>query len=163
MDFETTTCISFAHLNILNDCAKRLSIPLSLFIVYLLMYAAKKEKKDYVAFKRIAYRKRDKDNPWKRVHLVVYQSEYEFLLDIKKLWKMSIAHIIAFCVDNVLDEFFLYFEKRLKEINTDNYPNNLPSYYENRSYTFDFFKEKGIHCLKFYWGPPPKILKRAHI
>ncbi len=163
MDFETTTCISHTHLGILSLYAKRLALPLRSLIVYLLMYAAKKEKREYVAFKRIAYRKRDKNNPWKRVHLVLYQSEYEFFLDVKKLWKMSIANAIAFCVDNVLEEFFLYFEKRLKEINSDNYPDNLLSYYENRSYTFDFYREKGIHCLKFYWGPPPKILRRAHI
>ncbi|MEW6526235.1 MAG: hypothetical protein AB1444_06150 [Spirochaetota bacterium] len=161
MDFETTTCISLPHLAILGDYAHTLDVPLTTLIVYLVMYAAKKEKKTYVAFKRIAYRKRNAGNPWKRVHLVLYQSEYEFFLDVKKLWKMSLANIIAFCVDNVLEEFFLYFKKRLKEINTDNYPNNLPSYYENRSYTFDFHRENGIHCLKFYWGPPPKALRTA--
>ncbi len=160
MDFETTTCISLQHLAILQEDAQKLDVPLSTLIVYLVMYAAKKEKKTYVAFKRIAYRKRNTGNPWKRVHLVLYQSEYEFFLDVKKLWKMSLANIIAFCVDNVLEEFFLYFKERLKEINTDNYPENLPSYYENRSYTFDFHREKGIHCLKFYWGPPPEVLRK---
>ncbi|MCX8124454.1 MAG: hypothetical protein N3F66_09860 [Spirochaetes bacterium] len=159
MDFETTTCISLNHLSLLNDYSKRLGVPLRTIIAYMIMYAAKKEKRKYEAFKRIAYRKRDLKNPWRRVHLVLYQSEYEFFLDVKKLWKMSLANIIAFCVDNVLEEFFLYFQKRLKEINTDNYPNNLPSYYENRSYTFDFYREKGIHCLKFYWGPPPELIE----
>ncbi|MGB4270644.1 MAG: hypothetical protein WBK20_15885 [Spirochaetota bacterium] len=160
MDFETTTCISLTNLAILNEYAEKLSLPLRSLILYMIMYAAKKEKYKAIAFKQIKYRKRDKNNPWKRVHLVLYQSEYEFLLDIRKLWKMSLARAIEFCVDNVLYEFFEYFEKRLKEINTDNYPYNLPSYYENRSYTFDFHREKGIHCLKFYWGPPPEMLKR---
>ncbi len=159
MDFETTTCISFEHLDILYDYSSRLEVPLRTLIVYMVMYAAKKEKRTYAAFQRIAYRKRDANNPWRRVHLVLYHSEYEFFLDVKKLWKMSLANVIAFCVENVLEEFFLYFQKRLKEMNTDNYPKNLPSYYENRSYTFDFHKEKGIHCLKFYWGPPPEVLR----
>ncbi|MGB4269222.1 MAG: hypothetical protein WBK20_08580 [Spirochaetota bacterium] len=162
MYFETTTCISKNHLCILNDYANKLGVSLRTLIVYMIMYAAKKEKRKYTAFKRISYRKRNKDNPWKRVHLTLYQSEYEFFLDVKKLWKMSIAHVIEYCTDNVINEFFLYFQKRLKEINTDNYPYNLLSYYENRSYTFDFYKEKGIHCLKFYWGPPPKLLKPAY-
>ncbi|MGB4268302.1 MAG: hypothetical protein WBK20_03885 [Spirochaetota bacterium] len=161
MSFETTTCISQNHLAILQAYSQKLSIPLRTLIVYMVMYAAKKEKRKYIAFKRIAYRKRNNENSWRRVHLVLYQSEYEFLLDVKKLWKMSLAHVIEFCTENVLDEFFLYFQKRLKEINTDNYPENLLSYYENRSYTFDFYKEKGIHCLKFYWGPPPKALRKA--
>ena len=159
MDFETTTCISLKHLSLLHEYADKLDIPLRSLIVYMIMYAAKHEKRKAEAFKQIRYRKRNADNPWKRVHLVLYQSEYEFLLDVRKLWKVSLAKAIEFCVENVLVEFFEYFKKRLKEINTDNYPYNLLSYYENRSYTFDFHKVKGIHCLKFYWGPPPKLLK----
>jgi hypothetical protein len=159
MDFETTTCISYEHLNILEGYCQKLDVPLRTLIVYMILYAAKKEKKKAIAFKRISYRKRNKGNPWKRVHVVLYHSEYEFFLDVKKLWKMSLANVIAFCVDNVLVEFFEYFSRRLKEIESDNYPNNLPSYYENRSYTFDFHREKGIHCLKFYWGPPPEALQ----
>lgn len=161
MSFETTTCISLNHIDLLSEYAEKLGVSLRSIIVYMIMYAAKKEKHSYRAFRQISYRARNKNNPWKRVHLVLYQSEYEFLLDVKKLWKMSLAHVIEFCTENVLDEFFLYFQKRLKEINTDNYPENLLSYYENRSYTFDFYREKGIHCLKFYWGPPPKALRKA--
>ena len=161
MHFETTTCISLQHIAILEEFAHKLGIPLRTIIVYMIMYAAKKEKKQYRAFKRIAYRKRNADNPWKRVHLVLYQSEYEFFLDVKKLWKMSLAHVIEFCVDNVLVEFFEYFKVRLAKMNSDNYLENLPSYYENRSYTFDFYCENGIHCLKFYWGPPPEALYHA--
>ena len=154
MDFETTTCISVEHRALLSQYCEKLDIPLRTFIVYCIMYAAKHEKKKEVAFKRISYRKRDADNPWKRVHLELYQSEYEFFLDVKKLWKMSLANIIAYCVDNVLFEFFEYFSKQIEKIKTDNYL----SYYENRSYSFNFYRVKGIHCLKFYWGPPPEML-----
>ncbi|MCX8123797.1 MAG: hypothetical protein N3F66_06495 [Spirochaetes bacterium] len=160
MYFETTTCISLQQLAIIEEYSKQISLPLRTFIAYMVMYAAKKEKRKYVAFTRIAYRKRNTGNPWRRVHLMLYQSEYEFLLDVKKLWKMSLANIIAFCVDNIIDEFFLYFKQQLQKINTDNYPDNIPSYYVNRSYTFDFYRENGIHCLKFYWGPPPKALRK---
>ena len=163
MDFETTTCISYNHLEILSSYSEKMNIPLRTLIVYLIMYSAKHEKNQVNAFKRVAYRKRNPENPWKRLHLVVYYSEYEFFLDVKKLWKMSLAKIIEFCMENVLDEFIQYFSKLIKEINTDNYPHNFPSYYENRSYTFDFYREKGIHCLKFYWGPPPEILEKQNI
>ncbi len=163
MDFETTTCISYNHLEILSSYSEKMNIPIRTLIVYLIMYSAKHEKNQVNAFKRVAYRKRNPENPWKRLHLVVYYSEYEFFLDVKKLWKMSLAKIIEFCMENVLDEFIQYFSKLIKEINTDNYPHNFPSYYENRSYTFDFHREKGIHCLKFYWGPPPEILGKQNI
>ncbi len=88
MDFETTTCISCNHLEILASYSEKMDVPLRTLIVYLIMYSAKHEKNQVNAFKRIAYRQRNPDNPWKRLHLVMYYSEYEFFLDVKKLWKM---------------------------------------------------------------------------
>jgi len=156
MDIETTTCVSLENLVTLEMYAQKLNIPLRTLIVYLLMFAAKNEKKKAIAFKRISYRKRNSEQPWKRLHLVLYQSEYEFILDVKKLWKMSLALCIEFCIENVLFEFMNYFLDCEKKKDTDNYLN----YYQNRSYTFDFYQEKGIHCCKFYWGPPPKLLNK---
>ncbi|MEJ5361909.1 MAG: hypothetical protein WHV26_07570, partial [Spirochaetota bacterium] len=66
MYFETTTCISLKNIATLEEFAQKLGIPLRTIIVYMIMYAAKKEKRKYIAFKRIAYRKRNTDNPWKR-------------------------------------------------------------------------------------------------
>ncbi len=155
MNFETTTCISSDHIILLKHYAKKLDVSVSKLISYLIQYAAKKEKRKTQVFKNISYRDRDMDNKWIRFHLCISWSEYEFLLDIKKIWKVSIAKAIEICVDTVLDEFFNYVIRRRKESVTDNYL----SYYENRSYTFDFFKVKGIHCCQFCWGPPPEILK----
>jgi hypothetical protein len=155
MYFETTTCVTLENIALLEVYAKKLNMPLRSLIVYLLMFAAKNEKRKAIAFKRISYRKRDK-KPWRRLHLVLYQSEYEFILDVKKLWKMSLALCIEFCIENVLFEFIDYYIESEKRKDTDNYL----SYYQNRSYTFDFYQEKGIHCCKFYWGPPPQILNK---
>ena len=157
MTFETTTCISYQHYELLEYYTKKYNIPLHTFIYLLINYAAKKEKYRFQAFTRLSYRKRMGKQNWKRVHLYVYHSEYELYLDVKKLWKMSLAKIIAYCLDNVLVEFLNYFNKRLKETNTDNYPN----YYESRSYTFHFYKENGIHCCQFHWGPPPEVLQQT--
>ncbi|MEJ5361612.1 MAG: hypothetical protein WHV26_06065 [Spirochaetota bacterium] len=156
MHFETTTCVSLNNMVLLDIYAKRLNISIRSLVVYLLMFAAKNEKKRPVAFKRISYRKRKKDEKWKRLHLVLYQSEYEFILDVKKLWKMSLALCIEFCLENVLHEFIEFVLNNEKRKDTDNYL----YYYRNRSYTFDFYQEKGIHCCKFYWGPPPQLLNK---
>lgn len=157
MTFETTTCISFKHLEFLDYYTKKYNIPLHTFIYLLVNYAAKKEKYRMQAFKRISYRKRNGKNTWKRIHLYVYHSEYELYLDVKKIWKMSLAKIIAFCLDNVLVEFLNFLNHRLKHKNTDNYI----SYYESRSYTFHFHKENGIHCCQFHWGPPPEVFQHT--
>jgi hypothetical protein len=156
MDFETTTCIACDHLSLLRYFSDKYEISLRTFISLLINYSAKYEKNDIQAFKRIAYRNRKGKNSWKRVHLMLKHSEYEFFLDVKKLWKMSLAKIIEYCIENVLDEFLTVLDERLK-----NYTDNYREYYEINSYTFDFYKVKGIHCCKFYWGPPPMLLKKA--
>ena len=55
------------------------------------------------SFKQLSYRK--KGTAWKRFHLVLFDDEYEFFMDVKKVWKMSLAKVIAYCMDNVLFEF----------------------------------------------------------
>ena len=102
MTIETTTCISINHLTLLNRYTEQYKLPLHTFIFLLVNYAAKKERCRMQAFNRIAYRKRSSEKNWKRVHLYVYHSEYELFLDVKKLWKMSLAKIIEYCIDKVL-------------------------------------------------------------
>ena len=158
MDFETTTCISLAHLDILTANALRFNMPLHSFIVRMLVFAAKKEKVKAKPFKSIAYRKRDRKNPWKRVHLYLEYREYEYLLDIKKLWKMSIALAIVFCVENVLDEFVTFLNNLFEEArkgNTDNYL----KYEFSRSYLFEYDTKERVHCCRFYWGLPVKYAR----
>lgn len=160
MDFETTTCISHDTLQLLNEISQKLAIPLHLFIVRMLIFGVKNDKATWKAFRSIAYRKRNPKNPWKRVHLYVQYREYEYLLDLKKLWKMSIARAIEYCVEHVLDEFIeslqLYIETEQKE-NTDNYL----KYVFNRSYLFEYDKKEGVHCMRLYWGLPKKYWQKA--
>ena len=158
MDFETTTCISLTHLDILTANALQFNMPLHSFIARMLVFAAKKEKGKVKPFKGIAYRKRDRENPWKRVHLYLKYSEYEYLLDIKKLWKMSVALAIVFCIENVLDEFVTFLNNLFEEErkgNTDNYL----KYEFNRSYIFEYDTKEGVHCCRFYWGLPVKYAR----
>jgi len=157
VDFETTTCISHEHYQILLKNAEQLEIPFHVLVVHLIIYAAKKDKVRAKAFKSIAYRKRNFNNPWKRVHLYLQFKEYEYLLDVKKLWKMSVAKAIEFCVNNVLDEFieFLSNLNCKTEDDTDNYL----KYEINKSYLFEFDMEEGVHACRFYWGLPLKYAR----
>ena len=158
MDFETTTCISYENLQILLKYAEQFNVALHTFIVHLIIYAAKKEKVPAKAFKNISYRKRDMNNPWKRVHLYLQYKEYEYLLDVKKIWKMSVAKAIEFCVDNVLEEFVKFLSKLVDKID-DDYTDNYLKYEINKSYLFEFDTYEGVHCCRFYWGLPLKYAK----
>ena len=76
-------------------------------------------------------------------------------MDVKKLWKMSLARVIAFCIDNVLDEFLRFLSK--EEEKDDYYADN----YRYSGYSFEVSSEEEIFYYKVYWGPHPEIVRKA--
>ena len=81
---------------------------------------------------------------------MLIEHEYEFIMDVRKVYKVSLAKMIAFCIDNYLYDFIAALEK---VDNTDNY--------RISGYSFQFYLEDGIPCCQFYWGPHPDIWKKA--
>ncbi|HOJ28063.1 MAG TPA: hypothetical protein PL059_03235 [Spirochaetota bacterium] len=154
MYIETTTCISYKHLEILKFYAEKKNMSLRTFVSSIISFAALCEKGDIQYFKQIQYRTRN-EGEWKRLHLVLYNDEYEFFLDVKKLWKMSLAKVIAYCLDNVLYEFLEFLAKA--EEDEDYYTDN----YRYSGYTFEIGDEENIFFCKFYWGPHPTIVQKA--
>ncbi len=154
MYIETTTCISYNHLSLVKLYALEHKMSVSSFLAHLIAFAVQCEKLDIRCLKRLRYRKRN-GGSWKRVHLVLFQDEYEYFLDVRKLWKMSIANVIAYCLDNVLQEF-LNFLTRVEQ-DEDYYTDN----YRLKGYAFDFCIEEEVFCIKLYWGPHPEIIKKA--
>lgn len=153
MNIETTTCISIEHLNLLQFHAERYHMSLRTFLSAIISFAAQWEKVDATSFQQLSYRK--KGSSWKRFHIVLYEDEYEFFMDVKKIWKMSLAKIIEFCLDNVLEEFL----KILDNIGSDDYTDN----YRHTGYTFCFYREEDIICCQFYWGPHPDLVRKSKI
>ncbi len=154
MNIETTTCISIKHYKILQLHANHHNIPIRSLVSALLSFAADHEKVNIKYFKQLRYRPRG-NGDWRRLHLVLYDDEYEFFMDMKKLWKMSLAFIIAYCLDNVLYEFleFLTGAEQDDDYYTDNY--------RYKGYAFEICVVDGVFCCKLYWGPHPEILHKA--
>lgn len=148
MNIETTTCIVYDHLKLLREYAAHYELSLHSFIVSLINYVMSYKKIPVKSYTRLSYRERY--HSWKRVHLYLYEHEYEFLMDVRKVCKMSLAKVIAFCVDNYLFDFIAALNS---DENTDNY--------RYSGYTFAFYLEDGIPCCQFYWGPPPELLQKA--
>ncbi|MEW6526341.1 MAG: hypothetical protein AB1444_06710 [Spirochaetota bacterium] len=153
MNIETTTCISLEHFELCKLYARQYNMSMRTFISALISFSVQWEKVDIKSFKQLSYRK--KGTKWRRLHLVLYEDEYEFFMDVKKVWKMSLAKIIAFCLDNVLGEFL----KILDEMGDDDYTDN----YRYSGYTFSVYREGEIICCQFYWGPHPEIIKKAKL
>ncbi|HOT20276.1 MAG TPA: hypothetical protein PLX22_10035 [Spirochaetota bacterium] len=149
MNLETTTCISYEHLDVIMHHSEKYDMSMRSFIVSFINFVATHKIVPNKPYSRLTYRSRGIAE-WKRLHLVLLENEYEFFLDVKKLWKMSLAKIIAFCIENYLYDFIEALE------NTDNTDN-----YRFSGYSFGVFLEEGIQCCQFYWGPPPSILKKT--
>ncbi len=149
MQFETTTCITHQNKELLEMYANKFNLTISDFITSLIHYAILCEKQKPKTFKKITYRKRKKGE-WERIHLYIRYHEYEFLLDMKKMWKMSVALLIEYCIENVLEEFV----KRLLQ-EDDTYS------YRFTAYTFKFEKIYGFHSYQIIWGLPPEIMERT--
>jgi len=92
----------------------------------------------------VKYQERREKTEWVKFHLVLRVDEYEYLLDLKKLLKMSVSLMLAYAVEKFLD-------KLLKRNITDN----------NRYRNYIIAREiiDNIICWKFIWGYPPNLEK----
>ncbi len=150
MNIETTTCISLKHLELIKVYAEKNNMPVYSFIVNFINFVVTHKEIQVKACSRLSYRPRH-SGEWKRLHIILLEHEYEFVMDVRKVYKMSLAKVIAFCIDKYLIDFVNALEK---EEDIDNY--------RCCGYTFSVYLEEGIQCCQFYWGPPPEILKETH-
>ena len=143
MLIETTI---YVHKRILEMLNKRAEITgkSRTFIIKLLMQRVMSDNQKMIkSYSRIKYQERDVKENWHRFHVSMNEYEYEYYLDMRKFFKMSVSFILAYAVMRYLDEVL----KRNKS--ADNYC------YQN----YIFMKEvvNGIICWQIYWGIPQKI------
>ncbi|HPL17929.1 MAG TPA: hypothetical protein PL180_14645 [Spirochaetota bacterium] len=96
----------------------------------------------------VRYQADGKPDDWHAFHLRIRMDEYEYLLDLRKLFKMSVSLIIAYGVDRYLD-------KLMGDTGTDN--NRFANYMVIREIV------DTIICWKLYWGYPHNISKHIPI
>ncbi len=89
--------------------------------------------------KMVQYQERCEPDCWRRFHLQVRMDEYDYMLDLRKFFKMSVSLIIAFAVRK-------YLNKIIKNINTDNYP--------FKNYVIIREIVDTIICWRIFWGYP---------
>ncbi len=68
---------------------------------------------------RIKYQERDVKANWRILHIVINEYEYEYYLDMRKFYKMSVSFLLAFAVIQYLNVVIQ--ESLDNNINTDNY------------------------------------------
>ena len=135
---RTTINISEETLDTLIDASIVLNIPETAVIKLLMMNAHLDNKSDdkYLKmFSIIKYQERNPEIKWVCLHISLTDSEYEHFIDMRKMFKMSVSHIIAFALQKYLNTLL---EKKKED-------NNPPVYFPFYVFYIDF-----IHGVKSY-------------
>ena len=90
----------------------------------------------------VQYQPRSSRENWHRFHIQLRIDDYEYLLDLRKLLKMSVSSILAYALEK-------YGNKVILSKKTDNY----------RYINYMIMREviDGIICWRFIWGFPSRI------
>jgi hypothetical protein len=147
MPIETTIYVHKQILEMLNNGAETTDRTRKSIIKLLMQRVMKDNQKMLKSNSRIKYQRSDEKENWHRLHVIVNEYEYEYYLDMRKFYKMSVSLILAFAVKRYLNDIIN--ELLIGNNNTDNY------LYRN----YVFIKETidGIVCWQIYWGIPQKL------
>ena len=151
MFIESTLNIKKKILDKINNSSHYAGICRSKIIKLLFARTLKDNHKLIKSNHGIVYQDSDDNNEWHKFHIIYRIDEYEYYLDMRKLFKMSLSRILAYAVENYLKEIVQKLSDENREKFTDNYP--LKNYITIKDMT------TGVVCWKLYWGIPVEIGK----
>jgi hypothetical protein len=145
MLIETTIHIKTESLRRLATAATMAGVSRCIMISALLRRYANDNTRNSVQWSRVRYQERNSGESWQRLHLTLNPDEYEFFLDLRKVFKKSVSACAAEAIDLYLDDLQLEMKK-----NVDNYR------YKNYSFTRIIIDD--IVCWILSWGVPRRPL-----
>jgi hypothetical protein len=97
----------------------------------------------------VRYQKRSVSENWHAFHIKLRVDDYEYMLDLRKLLKMSVSLILACAVERYLQKSKKTIHKHWNKYKTD----------KNRFKNYVIIQEiiSDVMCWKFLWGFPPHI------
>lgn len=141
---ETTLNIHTDIVKTIAESALSRGITRNELIVLLLKRIMDEARHSVRTGRLVRYQKRRPRAEWHRIHARFEADEYEFFLDLRKLLKMSLSHILADAVEKYIDAI-------TDETEVDN---NLYSNYMIIKEEID-----SIPCWVLIWGNPPSIMR----
>ena len=149
MHIESTVYVHRNILEMLNRGAAITGKSRTVIIKLLMKRVMSQSRRMIKSYSRLRYQKRDPEKNWHRLHISFNECEYEYCLDIRKFYKMSVSFIIAYAAQKYLNEIMKIL---IKGDNTDNY--------RFRNYIFTHKILDGAICWQIYWGIPvnPSLL-----
>src|SRR4030042_96546 len=148
MLIRTTIRINVATLDRLTRASARMGQPIILIISSLLRRLAEDHDTLVNPWQRIKYQDRDIRENWRCYHLDLRPDEYEFFLDLRKLFKQSLSRLLVCAVIKYLDAM------------TGRLCNCLDNY-RYRNYILSKIIIEGVICWVLYWGIPPALFNKS--
>ena len=146
MFIETTLNIKKKILDKINNSSSNTGISRSKIIKLLFARTIKDNHKLVKSNRGIVYQDSNDNNDWHKFHIVYRIDEYEYYLDMRKLFKMSLSRILAYAVESYMREIMKKLTVKNREKFTDNYP--LKNYITIKDLT------TGVVCWKLFWWIP---------
>jgi hypothetical protein len=144
---ETTVCLHRENRKIIDQAAARTGLSLKQIISLLIRESLPFDKKNF-SFSRIRYQPRKEESDWGRFHLNLCESDYELLLDVRKVRKISVSLFLAEAIELFLEKVV---QKILNQLNgPDNYPASSYTIINGRTMQGDMY-------WKIIWGIPDTI------
>lgn len=145
MSIETTMNIDRDVAARLDAAAARLGVTRRHLVSSLLGYAQRKPRDAEARGNRVRYQERREKSRWCTIHVSLRKDEYEFFIDLRKVMLLSVSFIIAWAIEQYLDELIF---KMIKE----------PDNYRYRNYIIISTIVESVTCIVIYWGIPPNLL-----
>ena len=144
MRIETTLHVHKSILERLNRVAETTGRSSSFIIKLLFQNMMADNQRMIKTNSRVKYQERDSKENWQRIHIVLNEYEYEYCLDMRKFFKMSVSFILAYAVLRYLDEICKM--------------NKSTDKYFYTSYIFIKKTYDGAISWQIYWGIPDNLL-----
>jgi hypothetical protein len=141
---ETTVNIHVDLLQTLNLEAQSRRISRSELAVILIKMLMDNIPEPVRPWRMVRYQKNADKHVWRRFHIQLREDDYEYLLDLRKLLKMSVSRLLAYAIKKFLNRL-------MKNKITDNYQ------YHNYVVIREIIDN--IISWRFIWGYPPTIEK----
>lgn len=139
---ETTICIDSASLKVLNRISSKRRKSNSMVIRNLLGLLSDQAMDQMTMWKRVRYRPRSTEHNLVRMHLYLEEPEYEYILDLRKLLKLSVSFIVK--------KLILLYDESQKS------GSNFLKSLKNLHYDIFVYKDKyGTIKIQVNWGFSP--------
>ena len=149
MNIITTINVNIVILTMISNASILTGTSKNCIISSLLRRFADDHERHEKSWTRVRYQDRDIKENWRKMHITLRPDEYEFFIDLRKFYKLSVSHCIATAVEQYLDEII---SKIL----------NCGDNYRYKNYTISRTLINGVICWIQYWGLPDTLFSNGY-